>query len=178
MAKTLKGDRKKPTVSSVHGLDDIDIEFDYKGKHFKVPVVNSMFLKDMSVTEIKDGLNEIPARLSYWKTFAIALEREIEDAKEEYDIWFQKSYMDVDTEYPKKTEGWKKSRVMLDNQEEYREKKRFLRDLSDVAKKIDILVSGYNTKVWTLREIAKLTHAEIGSISGSVLKGGGSLADL
>lgn len=175
--KSLKGSsvQKRTTVAMDSGKN---IEFDYKGKHFEIPVVESMFLKDLSVVEIKDSLNELPARISYWRTFAIDLDREIEEAKEVLDIWFQQAYMDIDTEYPKKTEGWKKSRVMLENADEYREKKRDLRALTDIAKKIDILVNGYNTKVWTLREIARLTHAEISNISGSVLKGGGSLSDL
>lgn len=175
--KSLKGSSVQK--HAIAGMDsNKNIEFDYKGQHFEIPVVESMFLKDMSVVEIKDSLNELPARISYWRTFAIELDREIEEAREVFDLWFQQAYMDVDTEYPKKTEGWKKSRVMLENADEYRERKYGLRTLTEIAKKIDILVSGYNTKVWTLREVARLTHAEISSISGSVLKGGGSLADL
>jgi hypothetical protein len=38
-------------------------------------------------------------------------------------------------------------------------------------------VSGYNTKVWTQREIARLTDTEIKNLSASSLKGNGSLAD-
>jgi hypothetical protein len=164
-------------AKSLKGIENIDITFTYKGKKYFAPVVDSMFLKDMSVGEIKDNLNEIPARASYWKTFLVSLERSIEEKEEDFEIWFQQKYMDVDTEYGKKTEGFKKSKVMLENVDEYRKMKSGLRDLKDITKKINILVSGYNTKTWTLREIARLTYAEISGLSASSLKSKGSLSD-
>jgi len=168
----------KKSLIGIKGIENIDIEFTYKGKKYSAPVVDSMFLDDMSVDEIKQGLNELPARISYWKTFLIPLEREIEEGEEDFELWFQEKYMDVDTEFGKKTEGFKKSKVMLENASEYRAKKAALRDLKDITKKVNILVSGYNTKVWTLREIARLTDSEIRNLSASSLKGSGSLAEL
>jgi hypothetical protein len=105
----------------------------------------------------------------------VQLEREIADMEEDYESWFQKAYMDVDTEYGKKTEGWKKSKVMLDNAEEYRKRRAAVRDLQDINKKINVLVTGYNTMTWTLREIARLTYMEMSNIE---LRGKGSLSDI
>jgi hypothetical protein len=103
------------------------------------------------------------------------LEREIEEMEEDFEVWFQKLYMDIDAEYPKKTEGWKKSKVLLENADEYRNQKKKLRDVKDVNKKISVIVSSYNTMTWTLREIARLTYAEMSNIE---IRGRGTLAGM
>lgn len=166
--KTLKG-------TTIEEWRAHKIEFKYKGKSYNVPIKSNFVLDDLSVGEIKDFLNEIPGRLSYWKSFQVSLEREIENMDEDYELWFQKAYMDVDTEYPKKTEVWKKSRVMLDNVKEYRTRRAAMRDLRDINKKVTVITTGYNTQTWTLREIARLTHGEMSNIE---LRGRGSLSDI
>jgi len=161
------------------GMDETQIEFRYRNRDYQIDLVESLVLDDLSVDEIKETMNELPARMAYWKSFLVTVQREIADKEEEFDLWFQGHYMEVSSENEKKTEGWKKSKVMLDNASEYRESKTVLRNLTDVAKKVEVIVSGYNNQVWTLREIARLTHAEISNLSQSSLKTGtGSLADL
>jgi len=151
------------------------VEFRYKGKSYNAPIEGNLYLTELSVGEIKDHLNELPGRLSYWKSFQVQVEREIADMEDDYEQWFQKAYMDVDVEYGKRTEGWKKSKVMLDNAEEYRKRRGAIRDIQDVNKKINVLVTGYNTQTWTLREIARLTHGEMSNIE---LRGKGNLSDI
>jgi len=151
------------------------VEFRYKGKSYNAPIEGNLYLTELSVGEIKDHLNELPGRLSYWKSFQVQVEREIADMEDDYEQWFQRAYMDVDVEYGKRTEGWKKSKVMLDNAEEYRKRRGAIRDIQDVNKKINVLVTGYNTQTWTLREIARLTHGEMSNIE---LRGKGNLSDI
>jgi hypothetical protein len=127
------------------------------------------------VGEIKEHLNEIPGRLSYWKSFQVHVEREIATMEDDYELWFQQAYMNVDAEYGKKTEGWKKSKVLLENTDDYRLYRAAIRDLQDINKKINVLVTGYNTMTWTLREIARLTYAEMSNIE---LRGSGSLSNI
>jgi hypothetical protein len=153
------------------------VDFTFKGQKFSEPVVANVMMRDMSVEEIKQLLNEVPARQSYWKSMAVGIEREIADLEEDFEIWFQECYMDVDTEYGKKTESWKKSKIILDNTEEYKRRKAEIRDLQDVGKKIGVITGGYNTLTWTLREIARLTYQEIAGLNGAP-KASGSLADL
>ena len=150
------------------------IEFRYKGKSYNVPIKSNFVLDDLSVGEIKDFLNEIPGRLSYWKSFQVGLERELAGMEEDYEIWFQKAYMAVDADHAKKTEVWKKSQVMLDNVKEYRTRRAAIRDLQDINKKVSVITTGYNTQTWTLREIARLTHGEMSNIE---LRGRGNLSD-
>jgi len=151
------------------------VEFKYKGKAYNAPIDNNFTLPDLSVDEVKDHLNEIPGRMSYWKSFQVQVERELADLDEDFEIWFQTCYMGLDVEYSKNTETWKKSKVMLDNSVEYRTRKAAIRDLQDVNKKIAVLVSGYNAQTWTLREIARLTYAEMSNIE---VRGRGSLSNL
>jgi hypothetical protein len=54
--KTLKGTTAEEWRSHV-------IEFRYKGKAYNAPIENNLVLSDLSVTEIKDHLNELPGRL-------------------------------------------------------------------------------------------------------------------
>lgn len=168
MAKSLKGTTAEEWRSH-------RVEFTYKGKSYNAPIEDNLVLSDLSVTEIKGHLNELPARLSYWKSLQVQVEREIADLEDDFEAWFQRSYMDVDREFEKKTEGWKKSKVMLENAEEYRTRRSAVRDLQDVNKKLGVLVTGYNTMTWTLREIARLTHAEMSNIE---LRGRGTLSGM
>lgn len=168
MPKTLKGSTQEDWRAHI-------IEFRYKGKQYNAPVDNNLVLGELSVTEIKTYLNELPGRMSYWKSFQVQVEREIADLEDDFEQWFQIRYMDVDEEHGKKTEGFKKSKVMLDNAAEYRMRREAIRDLQDVNKKINVLVSGYHTQTWTLREVARLTHAEMSNIE---IRGKGSLADI
>jgi len=167
MTKTLKGTTAEEWRSH-------RVIFRYKGKGYNVPIERNLVLKELSVVEIKDHLNEIPGRLSYWKDLQIQVEREIVDIEDDFEQWFQICYMDVDAEDQRKTEGWKKSKVMLDNAEEYRTRRAAIHDLQDVNKKISVLVTGYNTQTWTLREVARLTHAEMSNIE---LRGKGTLSE-
>jgi len=168
MAKTLAG------TTSDDWKDHV-VSFVYQGKEYTAPIKNNLVLNDLSVVEIKDFLNEVPGRLSFWKSMQVGVEREIADLEDEYEQWFQKAYMSVDVEYAKKTEGWKKSRVILDNPDEYRKLRSQIRDLQDVNKKISVLTTGYNTMTWTLREIARLTYAELSNIE---VHGRGTLSGL
>lgn len=167
--------KKRLSEETSEDWKDHIVEFDYRGKKYTAPIDENLVLSDLSVSEIKDYLNELPGRLSYWKSFQVQVEREIADLEDDFEQWFQIQYMDVDEEFSKKTEGFKKSKVMLDNAEEYRRRRKVIRDLQDVNKKIAVLVTGYNTQTWTLREIARLTHAEMSNIE---LRGKGNLADL
>jgi hypothetical protein len=150
------------------------VTFTYNEKAYKVPVKKNLILDDLSVGEIKDYLNELPGRLSYWKSFQVQIAREIANMDMDFERWFQTKYMELDVEYGKKTEGWKKSRIMLDNAEQYRKRRKAILDLKDVHQKVDVIVSGYNTMTWTLREVARLTYAEMSNIE---LRGKGDLSE-
>ena len=166
--KTLKGTTAEDWRACV-------LSFRYKGKSYNLPVLGNFVLRDLSVSEIKDFLNEIPGRLAYWGEFQRKCLREIFDMKEDHEFWSQKLYMGVDAEYPKKTEGWKKSKVMLDNATEYRVRRAALRDMEEIVSTIGIALHSYNQQVWTLREIARLTYAEMSNIE---LRGKGSLSQI
>jgi len=165
---SLKGITKEDWRSHV-------VEFRYRGKDYRAPIEDNLVLKDLSVDEVKKHLNEIPGRLSYWKSFQVTLEREIADQEEEYEIWYQTQYMAISLDNDKKTEGWKKSKVLLDNTKEYRVRKAALRDMHDINSKVNVLVTGYNTMTWTLREIARLTVAELSNIE---IRGKGTLSGM
>ncbi len=168
MAKTLKGTTAEDWRAHV-------LKFRYKGKSYNIPVLDNFVLPELSVSEIKDFLNEIPGRLAYWGEFQKVVLREIFGMKEDYEFWLKKLYMEVDAEYPKKTEGWKNSKVMLDNAAEYRTRRGALRDMEDIVSTIGIVTHSYNQQVWTLREIARLTYAEMSNIE---LRGKGNLSEI
>ena len=153
------------------------ISFEFREQQYSAETLESLSLANLSVDEIKEHLNELPARIAYWNALLITVERSLVDLQDDYEFWSQQKYMDVDEGNPKRTEGWKRSRVMLDHSTEYRGWQKRLRDLRDVQAKLRLLISGYNNQVWTLREIARLTHAEISNLSTSP-RGSGSLSDI
>lgn len=168
MAKSLSS-----SSGSYEPLDTHKIQFEYKGNKYSAPIENNLVMKRISTAEIKKHLNELPGKLAYWGDFKIQIEMEVEQAEADFDEWYQKAYMDVDAEDPKKTEGWKKSKVALDNATEYRSKKKDISSLKSILMKVGVLLSGYNNQVWTLREIARITTAEMSNIE---ITGKGSLS--
>jgi hypothetical protein len=152
------------------------VQFNYLGKDYDVPIADNMYIKDLTPDEIKKYLNETPAKFSYWKSILVDLERQITDLEEDFEIWFQTKYMEVHDKEPKTTEKYKTGRVMLNNSEAYRTKKAILNDLKDIAKKIGVIIGGYTTLTWTLREVARMTTAELSNLephggrSGSLAK--------
>lgn len=156
------------------------VEFDYKNNHFSVVIGDSLILKDLSVDEIKERLNELPARQAYWKAFEVTIDDELDLAEEAYDTWFQGKYMKIDQADPKKTESWKKSKVVVEYSQEHHKQRKEVHELRLIKSKVNVILTGYNTQIWTLREIAKLTHAEISGLGAGSITGrpSGSLADL
>ena len=170
--KTLKGQ-----TSSPEPLDDYTITFEYKDRTYSAPIEGNLVMKSMSAEDIKKHLNELPGKLAYWSDLKIQVEMEAEELEADFEAWSNQAYMDIDTEYAtmKKTEAWKKARVALDHAAEYRSRKTQIAEIKGVLRKIGVLTSGYNNQVWTLREIARLTTAEMSNIE---IRGKGNLGDL
>lgn len=166
MPKTLKG-LTEPYMKHV-------VNIDHKGKTYSVPVENNLVLRQLSSSDVKKHLNELPGKLVYWVDSKLDLEIELEELTEEYDDWYRQEYMNLDAP-PKATEAWKKSKVILDNVSTYKDYQARMRELRHTISKIGVLTTGYNTQVWTLRETAKLVASEMSNIE---LRGKGSLGDL
>jgi len=145
----------------------------HKGKKYSSEIQDDLFLKTLSTVEIKKALNELPGKLSFWTSLKVDLELALEELNQEYDEWFQELYMEVDEMNTKKTEGWKKTKVMMENADDYREWKLQIREVSYSIKKCGAILAGFNAMVWSVREIARLTTAEINNIeiSGSSRSG-------
>lgn len=158
--KTIKGTDTEWLAESV--------KFKYKGKSYNVPIDSHFVLQDFGMTELKNTLNELPGRLAYWKALQVQVDRELSDMKDDFDIWYQKKYMEIDQESDKKTETWKKAKVLLDNSAEHLARKTAIKDMEDVSKCINVIVHSYSTMIWTLREITRLTGLELGSITNAM----------
>ena len=164
---------KLKSLQSTEPIDSYNIEFEYNGNKYSAPIEGNLVMKHISSSDIKKHLNELPGKLAYWGDFKIQIEMEYEKLEADFDEWYQAAYMEVDAEEPKKTEGWKKSKVALDNSKEYRLRKGQISELKSILMKVGVLLSGYNNQVWTLREIARITTAEMSNIE---ISGRGSLS--
>lgn len=154
------------------------ISFSYGGRNFSARIAGHLVLRDMSLVEIKDRLNDIPGKFAYWKSLKVTVDREVTDLEEEYAIWFATKYQEIVTEFRDKkapTEGYIKNMVLLDNSDEYRKLRTKIKDLKDVSSKVEILTKSYDMQQWTLRAIANLTATEMGNIEAH---GKRSLKDL
>lgn len=152
------------------------IEFKYQGVVYRSQIGGNFVMNDMSVTEVKDHLNDLPGRFAYWKAIAVTVEREIADREEDYEVWFAEKYQKVvAAEAKKPTETAVKNMIVLDNADEYRELRMDIRELKEISGMISALTKSYDMQSWTLRAIANLTFQELGNIEA---KGHRSLADL
>jgi len=156
----------KETAKPKATWKDEIISFVYGGRKFSARIIGHLVLRDMSLVEIKDRLNDIPGKFAYWKSVKVTVDREITDLDEEYAIWFAGKYQQVvdDMQGKKPTEGYIKNMVLLDNSDEYRKLRTEIKDLKDVSSKIEILTKSYDMQQWTLRSIANLTATEMGNI--------------
>jgi len=151
------------------------ISFAYRGRNYKAKIEGHLVLDDMSLVEIKDRLNEIPGKFAFWKNLQVAVDRELEDLGEDYNLWFARKYQDIMEVGKKLTETAIKNLVLLNNAVEYRLKRLAIKDLRDISSKIGVLTKAYDMQSWTLRAIANLTAQEIGNIEA---RGKRSLKDL
>ena len=176
MAKKQLSGTSTPAKSNKDDWKQEVISFAYRGKNYRAKIVGHLVLNDMSLVEIKDRLNDIPGKFSFWKSLQVTVDREIEDLQEEYDLWFATKYQDIMTESEKKlTETAIKNMVLLDNAEKYRFMRLKIKDIRDISMKIGVLTKAYDMQAWTLRSIAQLTSQEMGSIEAH---GKRSLKDL
>lgn len=153
------------------------ISFAYRGRNYKAKIEGHLVLNDMSLVEIKDRLNDIPGKFAFWKSLQVTVDRELEDLKENYDLWFAGKYQRIVDEYEKKlTETAIKNMILLDNAEEYRKLRLRIKDTRDISSKIEVLTKAYNMQQWTLGGIADLTGKELGTIEAH--RGKQSLRDL
>lgn len=153
------------SIKSVEGVLDGSIDIEFGGKIYTVVLEGNLVLPELSVVELKNKLNELPGRLAFWKNIQAQIERTLSDYRDEMDLWYQEKYMQIDQDSEKKTETWKKAKTILDNSAEYLSRKKRIKDLEETAAKVGALVSAYTNMVWTLRELSRLTLAELGSLS-------------
>lgn len=153
------------------------ISFSYRGQNYKAKIAGHLVLDDMSLVEIKDRLNEIPGKFAFWKSLQVTVDREVEDMKEDYELWFATKYQGIMEDSERKlTETAIKNMVLLDNAEQYRFLRLKLKDIRDISSKIGVLTKAYDMQMWTLRTIAQLTSQEMGTIEAH--RGKQSLKDI
>lgn len=161
MAKT-----KEKTEARVDGWKTKTISFNYKGRKYEERIRGKLVLIEMSLGEIKDHLNTLPGKFTFYKALMGDAVLEKDRAQGKYDLWQAEKYEDAKfaVEDKKPTETAIKNRIMLDNTAEYRRLKSVQLELDFMLSQISAIVDGYNMQSWTLRSIANLTAQELANI--------------
>lgn len=159
------------------GPPDDTIQFEYHDE-FYTERVEDFRMKDMSMSEIKDSLNDLPSKFAYWKAMESVVSLEIQDLERDFDLWYAGAYLKVDESAPSKaTEAWKKNTLIVANEKTYRAKQDELHRLRAVHGKVHAIVKALDMQAWTLRSIAGLTQSEMANLEPKAT-GRGSLSDM
>jgi len=154
------------------------ISFRYEGKAYREKIKGPLILRDLSVEEIKEHLNHIPGKFAYWKSLQVHIELDLEQKKEEFDIWQAEKYQEASDKFDKKpTETAIKNRLMLDNVNEWRNRRLELINMESVTNQIAVITKAYDYQVWTLGRIAGLTAQEMNNLEPRVA-GRGNLRNM
>lgn len=165
MAKQVSKQRARTEENVLEGER---ISFVYNNRTYDVAIEQSFTMSELTPFQMKRKLDKCPAYLAFWRNLLVDVEREIEDAQEEFEVWFAGRYDVIEKQAERTkartTETWMKNRVLLENADDYRRRKGKIRDSQDVSKRLNALIRSYDTLSWTLRTIGQLTAAEFGTI--------------
>lgn len=185
MAKATNKGKKKSLLDTKEPLDkrplrEQVLSFEFRGREFREKISPELVLKDLSVLEIKEKLNDLPGRFAYWKSMLEAVEIEIERQQEMYSKWHAQKYAEVSENAEggknKPTETALKNRIILENEEEYAEFSDSIRELKEIRGQLKSIVDACNMQSWTLRAVESLTTAELSNLEPKA-KGRGRLGD-
>ena len=90
MAKT-----KEKTEAGVDGWKTKTISFNYKGRKYEERIRGKLVLIEMSLGEIKDHLNTLPGKFTFYKALMGDAVLEKDRAQGKYDLWQAEKYEDA-----------------------------------------------------------------------------------
>jgi hypothetical protein len=142
------------------------ITFEYSERTFIEVFEDGLRLRELTPNEVKERLNIIPGKIAYWKALSADIEMELNQSQEVFDAWYAEKYLKLAEVKGLTTEGAKKNKIILDNQQAYMSKKGVLNSLSAAKAKAEAIARGYDTMRWTLVAISGLVARELSSSFG------------
>jgi len=144
----------------VSNLSSDGIEFVFEDQQY-TDLTSNLELSNITTDQIRAALNRAPSKYMYWSHLLADVNSKIRAADAEYDYWYATVYSEIDSEEPKKTEGWKKGRIILNNASDWKKRIKRKSDLLLVKDKVSALVNAYEMQSRTLQTVAGLLRAEM-----------------
>jgi len=169
MSKTVKKTLRRPKIAKPE-VKKIDIE--WRGREYSEDIADFK-LSNITPLELKHSLNEVPSKFAFWGSVYADVNKEIDQLKSDFDLWYVVEYGRVSAANPKATESAKKNEIYLDNPTEVKSYHNTLNALSAVKAKVKAIVEAYEMQSRTLQTIASMIRQEL-----AVLKSGGGSGSL
>ncbi len=147
----------KKKVSSL-SLESVDFVFEDQ-KY--TDLTSNLELSNITTDQIRAALNRAPSKYIYWSHLLADVNSKIRASDAEYDYWYAEVYSEIDSEEPKKTEAWKKGRIILNHVSDWRKRMKRKSSLLLVKDKVSALVNAYEMQARTLQTVAGLLRAEM-----------------
>lgn len=162
----------KRTIKNKPKTQTNDISFEWKGREC-TEEIKEFKLATITPLELKNALNEVPAKYAYYGSIYSDVVKAIDDHKTDFDLWYVGQYGQVSAASPKATESAKKNQIYLDNPDEVKDYHQTLNRLNAVKAKVKAIVEAYEMQSRTLQTIASIIRQEL-----AVLKSGGGSGSL
>ena len=137
------------------------ISLEWDGSSYSESIDGEFELKLLTPVEVRQALNKAVGQYTYYSGVladALRMQKAIDD---DFDVWHSEKYLRYDEEAPKKTEGWKKSMVMVDFKKEWKEWKERQRSIAHVIDKLKAIVRGYEKQMGVLQTISAMQRVEL-----------------
>lgn len=144
----------------VSALSSESVDFVFDDQQY-TDLTSNLELSDITTDQIRAALNRAPAKYIYWSHLLADVNSKVRASDAEYEYWYANVYSAIDSEDPKKTEGWKKSRIILNNTSDWKKRIKRRSDLLLVKDKVSALVNAYEMQSRTLQTVAGLLRAEM-----------------
>lgn len=136
------------------------VKFSWQGEDYEERIENYN-LKNISIMEIKEALNKVSGKYTYWASKVAEVAKSFEGLQLAYDIWYAKTYLGVSKNNSKATEKMKNNVILVEQEEDVRSKLSQLHDITHVLGKLKAIVKGYEIQYKTLQSLSAIHRHEI-----------------
>ncbi len=140
--------------------DQIIVSFMFEDKQYR-DTDSSLRLTELTTEQVRIALNRAPAKYAYWAVVAAKIARHMTSLKDDYDFWYSSKYAAVDESYPKRTETFKKTQIVVGNSKQYKALRKQLAEVQFALDQANTLVKAYELQSRTLQTVGSLLKAEM-----------------
>ncbi len=154
------------------------IQFTWAGDTYSEDIEENLTLSELTPDATKEALNRAVGRYALYSGILVRVKRRVRTEEDTFQLWEAARYTEVDREEPKKTEGWKKSQVVLRNEAEWKQRRKKLHDLTALSEVVRSLVTSFDRQLDAMKVMLAFARSEVYvSLQGDEVVGHGRLGE-